>query len=388
MNMLRQIVIVSSLGLRTLRQRLWQSLVIVVGVACVTGVLLSMLSLAEGMHQAALNYGDPRVAIVVSRSTIFENLSTIPRDQARIILNAPGIARASDGSPLSDASALTFVPAELRKNGARGPILLRTFGKEGQALRPTFQLVAGRMFRPGMHELIAGVKAPFQFKGMKLGDKVILPDGEWPIVGTFATGDLLDAQLVGDTETVMQSIRHKTYTNITARLASPSAFAAFRRALTTNPTLSVDVMRLPDWNAKISADTSAFFHLAIYGIGLILAIGALFGCFNTMYAAVESRSNEIATLRALGYGGFAIAVSIMLEAAMLSVAGGLIGASIAWALFDGVQSGFGTDVFTLIVSPAMIGMAMLWAMAVAFLGGILPSLRAAGSTVSDALRAR
>jgi putative ABC transport system permease protein len=198
----------------------------------------------------------------------------------------------------------------------------------------------------------------------------------------------LDAQLVGDTETVMQSIRHKTYTNVTARLASPSAFAAFRKALTTNPTLAVDVMRLPDWNAQASAGISEFFHLAIYGIGAILAIGALFGCFNTMYAAVESRSNEIATLRALGYAGFAIAVSILLEATMLSVTGGLIGASIAWALYDGVQTGFGTDVFTLIVSPAMIGTAILWAIAVALLGGLLPSIQAARWTVSDALRAR
>jgi len=388
MNMLRQIVIVSSLGLRTLRQRLWQSLVIVVGVACVTGVLLFMLSMAEGMHQAALNYGDPRSVIVVSRGMIFENPSAIPRDQARIILNVPGIARAQDGSPLSDASVSTFVPTELRRNDAQGFIILRTFGKEGQALRPTFHLVSGRMFRPGTHELIAGVKAPFQFKGMALGDKVILPDGEWPIVGTFATGDLLDAQLVGDTETVMQSIRHNTYNTVTARLASPSAFAAFRRALTTNPILAVDVMRLPDWNALGSAGISDFFHLAIYGIGVILAIGALFGCFNTMYAAVESRSNEIATLRALGYGGFAIAVSVLLEAAMLSVAGGLIGASIAWALCDGEQTGFGSDVFTLIVSPAMIGTAILWAIAVALLGGLLPSIQAARWTVSDALRAR
>ena len=255
-------------------------------------------------------------------------------------------------------------------------------------LRPTFRLVAGRMFRPGTHELIAGVKASFQFKGIALGDKVILPDGEWPIVGTFATGDLLDAQLVGDTETVMLSIRHKTYNMVTARLASPAAFAEFRNALTTNPALSVDVMRLPDWNAKISADTSAFFHVTVYGVGIILAIGALFGCFNTMYAAVSSRAAEIATLRALGYSGFAVAVSVLLEAATLSVAGALIGASIAWALYDGVQSGFGSDVFTLTVSPSLIGIAILWAVAVAVLGGILPSIQAARWTVSEALRAR
>jgi len=388
MNLLRQIVIVSLLGFRTLRQRLWQSLVIVVGMACVIGVLLSMLSMTEGLHQAALNYGDPRNAIVVSRATIFENQSAIPRDQARIVLNAPGIARASDGSPLSDAEVMTIVPTVLRESGARGGIILRGFGEKGQALRPTFHMVAGRMFRPGTHELIAGVKAPFPLPGMALGDKVILPDGEWPIVGTFATGDLLDAQLVGDIETVLQSVRHNTYNTVMARLASPPAFTSFRNALTANPALSLDVMRLPEWNARNSADASAFFHLAVYGVGIILAIGALFGCFNTMYAAVEARSNEIATLRALGYGGFAIAVSILLEAAMLSVAGGLIGASLAWALYDGVQSGFGGDVFTLTVSPPMIGTAILWAIAVAVLGGIAPSIQAARWTVAEALRTR
>jgi putative ABC transport system permease protein len=388
MTLLRQIVIVSLLGFRTLRQRLWQSLVLVVGMACVSGVLLSMLSMAEGLHRAYLNDGDPRSAIVVSRGTLFEILSAIPREQARIVTGAPGIARAPDGSPLVDSSLVTGVPAVLRRNGARSFITLRSFGEKGQMLRPTFHLVAGRMFRPGTHELIVGAKASFQVQGVALGDKVILPDGEWPIVGVFATGDLLDGQLVGDTETLMLSIRHKTYTTVLARLASPTAFAAFRKALTTNPALSVDVMRLPEWNARISADTSAFFHMAVYGIGIILAIGALFGCFNTMYAAVESRTSEIGTLRALGYGGTAVTVSILLEAAMLSVSGGLIGASIAWLLFDGVQSGFGTDIFTLTVSPAMIGTTMLWALAVAFLGGILPSLQAAGSTVSDALRAR
>jgi len=388
MTMLRQIVIVSLLGLRTLRQRLWQSLVLVVGMACVSGVLLSMLSMTEGLHRAYLNYGDPRSAIVVSRATIFEILSAIPREQARIVTGAPGIAQAPDGSPLVDSSLVTGVPAVLRKNGARSFITLRSFGPKGQVLRPTFRLVSGRMFRPGTHELIAGTKASFQFRGMALGDKVILPDGEWPIVGTFTTGDLLDGQLVGDTETLMQSIRHKTYSMVVARIASPDAFGAFRKALTTNPALSVDVMRLRDWNAKISADTSAFFHIAVYGVGIILAIGALFGCFNTMYAAVESRASEIATLRALGYGGVAVAISILLEAAILSVSGGLIGASIAWLLYDGVQSGFGSDVFTLTVSPSMIGTAVLWAIAVAVLGGILPSIQAARWTVAEALRAR
>jgi putative ABC transport system permease protein len=175
---------------------------------------------------------------------------------------------------------------------------------------------------------------------------------------------------------------------VLARMASPAAFAAFRGALTSNPALAVDVMRLPEWNAKTSADFSAFMHVIVYGVGIILAVGALFACFNTMYAAVESRGREIATLRALGYGAFAVAASVMLEAAVLSVTGALIGAAIAWALYDGVRSGMGSDVFTLTVAPPMIGSAILWAVAVAILGGLLPSIQAARWTVTEALRAK
>jgi putative ABC transport system permease protein len=386
--MIRQIVIVSLLSLRSLKTRAWQSLVIVVGMACVIGVLLSMLSMTEGMHQAYLRSGDPRAAIVVSRGTDWEINSTLPRDQARMVLTAPGIARAADGSPIADAGMMVAVPAVLKKTNTRMGVLLRGVGAKGVMLQPTLHMVAGRMFRPGSRELIAGVRAQDQFKDMGVGSKVILPNGEWPIVGTYTTGDLLDGQLIGDAETLMPALRHKSYTTVLARLQSPEGFAAFRRALTSNPALAVDVMRVPDWNSKISKDFTAFLHVFVYGVGVILAVGALFGCFNTMYAAVGARAMEIATLRALGYSGLAVAVSVLLEAMLLSVGGALIGAFIAWVLYDGVPSGFASDVFTLTVSPTLFTTAVLWAIAVAFLGGILPSLRAAGTTVSDALRAR
>ena len=388
MSTLRQIGIVSLLNFRNLRQRLWQSLVIVAGMTCVIGVLLSMLSMTEGLHQAYLRVGDPRNAIVVSRGTVWEINSSIPRDKARIVMDAPGIAKAADGSPIADAGLMAGVPSRLVKNDGRTWVVMRGFGDKGVMLQPAFRLVAGRMFRAGTRELIVGTRARLQVKGMSVGDKVILPDGEWTIVGAFTTGDVLDGQLVGDSQTLMASIGHKAYNTVVVRLASPGAYAAFRSALTRNPALAVDVMRLPEWNIKSSADFMAFMHVIVYGVGIILATGALFACFNTMYAAVASRGLEIATLRALGYGGFAIALSVLLEAAALSVAGGLIGAGIAWSLYDGVESGLGSDVFTMTVTPAMIGMALLWALAVAFLGGILPSVQAARWSVAEAMRAR
>jgi putative ABC transport system permease protein len=386
MNILRQIWIVSLINFRSIRLRLWRSLVIVVGMACVIGVLLSMLSLTEGMLAAFLQTGDPGRALVVSAGAQSEGNSGIPRDKARIIMDAPGIAKAPDGSPLADPGINSGVPV-FRLDGRRAYNILRGFGPKGIMLRPEFHLVSGRMFRFGTRELIVGYAAKSQFKDMNVGDKVILPDGEWPIVGSFTTGDLLDGQLIGDTETVMKAIRRPAYNSILVRLSSLNAFDSFKRALTTNPALSVDPIRQSDWYKKISEGFSTFFNVIAYGVAIIMAVGALFGCLNTMYAAVAARGREIATLRALGYSAFPVAMSVILEAAALSVMGALIGAGIAWALYNGVEGSFGSNVFKLTVSAALIGMGILWAIAVAVLGGLLPSIRAARRPVVEALRA-
>jgi putative ABC transport system permease protein len=385
MNIMRQIVIVSLLGLRGLKTRAWQALVIVAGMCLVIGVMLSMLSMAEGERRAYLQTGDPNAAIVLGQGTEWEPTSNVSRDQARMAMTAPGIARDADGSPIADPGLLVPVPV-VRNNGIGGAnILLRGMGAKGLMLRPGFHMVEGRMFQPGARELVVGNRARGQFRGMAVGGKVILPDGEWPIVGAFATGDLADGQLLADTDTLMAAIRHNSFTNVMVRLESPAAFPAFRAALHDLP---LDVMTVPDWNRKMGDRFSAFLGNMVYGVGVILGLGALFGCFNTMYAAVSARAQETATLRALGYSGVAVAVSVLVEAMLLSLAGALAGAVIAWSLFNGVQSAMGNDVFTLDVSPALFGIAMGWAIVIAVLGGILPSLQAARSTVSDALRAR
>jgi putative ABC transport system permease protein len=224
MNTLRQIWIVSALNFRSLRSRLWQSLVIVVGMACVIGVLLSMLSMTEGLHNAYLNTGDPRNVFVISSGALSEGAGSISRDKARIIMDVPGIAKAPDGSAIADPGLALNVPARLL-NGARASINLRGMGAKGVMLRPEFHLVRGRMFRPGTHELIVGIHARDRFRGTAVGDKVILPDGEWPIVGAYATGDLRDGEMFGDTETVILSARRKAYNSVLLRLDSPGGFA-------------------------------------------------------------------------------------------------------------------------------------------------------------------
>ncbi|HEX4270736.1 MAG TPA: ABC transporter permease, partial [Rhizomicrobium sp.] len=346
MSPFRQIWIVSVLGLRSLPQRFWTSMVIVVGLAATIGVLLSMMSLTTGMQQAYLNAGDPGRAIVVTNSADNEAQSNITRNMAPLILDAPGIAKDKDGKPLADRALNMGVPV-LRKNGTRGYTTMRGFGDKGLATHPELHLVAGRMFRPGRREMIVGVGAQTLYRGMSIGDKVILPGGEWPIVGVYSTGDLLDGQLIGDTETLMTATHHPSYNSVLVRLASRDSLGTLKRALTTNPALSVRAERHSDWYSKVSSQQTIGLVIIAYVVGAVMAIGALFGCLNTMYAAVSARGREIATLRALGFSAFPVAVSVMLEAVLLAVTGALVGAAIAWALYGGKRDSFGGMVFVL-----------------------------------------
>ena len=338
------------------------------------------------MRQAYLNAGDPNRAIVVTKGVEQEGQSAITRAMAPMIAAAPGIAKSKDGKPLADRNLNMGVPV-LRKDGSKGYTTMRGLTENGQGVRPELKIVAGRMFQPGRREMIVGVGAQMMFQHMEIGEKVILPDGEWPIVGVFSTGDLLEGQVVGDTETLITSLHKTNYNTVLVRLTSPDSLNTLKSALTTNPALSVDVIRHSDWYARIASQSTFVLALLGYIVGTVMAIGALFGCLNTMYSAVSTRGREIATLRALGYGAFPVAVSVILEAVLLAAVGALIGAAIAWTLYDGKQDLFGNSVFHLSVSPAQIQLGVIWAITVALLGGLFPSIRAARRPVVEALRA-
>src|SRR5579863_2693894 len=253
--MLRQIWIVSALNFKSLRSRFWQSMVIVVGLGATIGVLLSMMCMTQGMKQAYFNSGDPGRAIVVSQGADSEGQSSITRTDADVIMDAPGIKKDTDGRPLADRALNMGVPV-LRNNGTKGYTTLRGFGPKGVALRPEFHLVAGRMFQFGKRELIVGVGAQATFQHMKIGDHVILPNGEWPIVRSYHTGDILLVQLIAATETMLTALNRTAYNSILVRLTAQDALATFRKAITTNPALQMTVTRHSDWYKKVSDQAS------------------------------------------------------------------------------------------------------------------------------------
>ena len=386
--MLSQIVAISFLNFKGLPNRFWPSLVVVVGMACVVGVLLSMLSLSTGYVASEMKAGDPGRAIILSDGQENESPSVLTRDQANIIMDSPGISKDSDGTPLAEGEVMIPTPAT-RKSGVVTYILIRGFGTKGTKLRPEFKIVAGRMYRPGSQEMIIGKAAMEQFAGMNLGDKIILPNGQWPIVGEFTTGgDILEGELITDRDTLMPAVKRTVFNSVLARLApDPDAMDRLKNSLTSNPALSVIAERHSTYYEHFSAPNAILFNDVSYVVGAIMALGALFGALNTMYSAVATRTREIATLRAIGFGAFPVAFSVVTESLLLALSGGSIGALVAWLAFNGSQKAWFNNVFDLKVTPGLIGLGLAWALAVALLGGLLPSIRAARLPIVDALRA-
>ena len=385
---LRSCLAAIRLNLASLKHRLWPALVVVVGIACVVATLLSMLSMTVGLRHTWQRAGSPGRAIILPATAQDEGDGTLSRAQAQIIKDAPGIARDAKGRAIADPEIINGLVVRRRDTGGRGFIRLRSFGPEGLALRPEFRIVAGRMYQPGKHEMIVGAEAPGQFLGVGLGDTVTMPDGLWPVVGVFKTNDdLVQSQLVADSDTVMPAMRQTAYTSITVRLAGANGLALLTRAVTTNPALSVKVERQSDYFNRRSAQFSNLNDALVYGVGVLLGLGALLAAVNILHSAVMARRCEIATLRALGFGAGSVALAVAVEGLLLALAGAVLGASVAYGLFNGVQHISNNTAFHLIVSPAMIALGLGWALAIGLLGGVLPAFHAARLAVADGLRA-
>ncbi len=392
MSVLRQIYAVTVMNFKGLPQRFGSSLVVVVGIAGVVGVLTSVLAMTQGLTDSLISTGRPDRAIVLRNGTTNEGASSIQSEDVQTIADAPGIAKAPDGK--AAASAELFVPVNLerKRDGSRAGVSVRGVSAEGLAIRPEVKLVSGRLFRPGLRELIAGRGAAAEFRGLGLGDRVMLRNSAWTVVGTFeAGGSAAESTLMTDAATLQSAYGRTVYNSVHVRLTSPQTFDAFRDALTTNPSLSVTVMREPEYYKEASSSLRPLFFVITDVVGGIMAVGALFAALNTLYSAVSTRGVEIATLRAMGFGAGGVVASVLGEALALAVIGALLGAGAAAALFNGHTISLGGTTGTLVtnmhVSAPIVGAGIVWACGVGFLGGLLPAIRAARLPVATALRA-
>jgi putative ABC transport system permease protein len=394
MTVFKQMASITVMNLRSIPQRLGTSFVIVIGIAGVVGVLLSVLAMSAGLMKTISNTGRPDRAIVLRGGANAEISSALSREQAQTILDAPGVKHGADGKPIGSADTLTLIEIPTESGASWANLTIRGVSPKISELRPEMKIVQGRMYRPAVHEIIVGSKAASQFETLKIGRTLQFSNGEWEIVGVFQTGDRRESEAYADGETLMSAIGRNGYQPVTVLLQSPESFTQFKEALTTNPTLSVDVKRESDFFAEQGKPLARVLAVVAYVVGGIMAVGALFGALNTMYSAVSARALEIATLRALGFGATSVVTSVFAEALALSLFGAVIGCIAAYLFFDGnvINSSVGGGgisqlVFALTLTPALIALGIIWACVIGLIGGLFPAMRAARLPVAQALRA-
>jgi putative ABC transport system permease protein len=390
--MLQQILSITMLGLRSIPERLGASLVIVVGLAGVVAVFTALLAMAAGFKSTLESAGRPDVALVLRGGSQAELNSGISRDQGAIIRQAPGVAKGPDGRPL--ASAEVVVIAELVRPGGKtgANITVRGVEPAAFALRPQLHIVEGRMFGEGLRELIVGRGVTRQFEGAHLGQVVRMRGSDWTVVGVFSSGDAYESELWADVDVAQSTFNRQGYSSVRLELADRGGLQTIRDALSADPRVNVDVETEKQY---FSGQTEQFRKTigALAGVvTLIMALGAMFAALNTMYAAVGTRAREIATLRAIGFRGLPVVISIMLESLILALAGGLLGALAAYVLFNNMAvstlgANFTQVVFHFAVTPALVVNGLIIAVVIGMIGGFLPALRAARQPVTTALRA-
>lgn len=384
---------VTRLGMATIPERLGSSLVVVIGIAGVVGVLVALLSMAEGFAATLRDTGNDDTAIVIRAGSQTELNSVIGHDTAVVVSQAAQVLHNAKGEAIASPELEVIASLPKKSDGLDSNVAIRGVGQHAWELWPQVKITAGRQFTPGLHELIAGKGAAVQFRGLNVGSSLRLSGQSWTIVGTFDSGDSHNSELWGDTDIVGSAYRRAGSTSsVSVRLIDPGSFEPLKAALTTDPRIKVDVETTHDYYNKQSSQTTGALKILGFTVGVIMAVGAIFGALNTMYAAVATRAREIATLRAIGFRGIPVVVSVLIETLSLALLGGILGAAIAWAVFDNYTastlstSSFSQVVFAFSVTPALLWSGLSWALAIGYVGGLFPAVRAARIPVTAGLR--
>ncbi len=385
--LLRQASLLTATALRGLRHRRGAAIVTLVSVTTVVAVLVSLLAIREGTRIFSSEVARPELVCIVGRGANNAFASVLTREAVADIEGAPGVRRTADGRPY--AYAFTLVPVDvLKKTGKRGTVYLVGY-TSGTALVDTdLKIIAGRTYRPALHELIVSDPIRKLYRGMDIGDRIVLRGTEWTVVGVFAGANSIgDSLLRADAETVMSAFGRNTFQQVNAELDSPASFSKYKAALLANPAIAVDVRtEAQDFEDNFGQINRLLQFIAVF-IGGIMASGAICGALNSLYASIDSRRRELATLRAIGFGASPIVVSVLLESLLLALPGAFLGALIAWLLFNGNVVTTGGLIFKLRVTPHLLWVSVLWSIAIGLLGGSLPALRASRVPVAHALRA-
>jgi putative ABC transport system permease protein len=378
---------------RSVKARWTSAIVAVVGIAGTVGVFVAMLSLARGFKATLVSSGSEDNAIIMRAGATSEMTGGVTVDTVKIIQDKPGIARSADG-PLITPEVVLVAPIPLISTGTDANVEIRGVSKNVLEIRKNIKIVQGRMFTPGLYEIVVGKNANASYAGLTLGNTISLGSVRWKIVGIFdAGGSSFDSDVWGDAHLIGPAYNRPDtfFQSVTVHLTSPQAFQQLKDAVTADPRLNVDVTREIDYYSKQSNRLTRLITVLGGIVAAIMAIGAVFGALNTMYSAVAERGREIATMRAVGFGGPSVVFSFVVEALLIAFVGGLMGC-LAVIPLNGLTTGamnlqtFSHVAFAFKITPELLVRGVVFALVMGLIGGFLPAVRAARLPVATALR--
>ncbi|WP_421789078.1 ABC transporter permease [Hyphobacterium sp.] len=382
---MKQLFSVIAMNVRSIPQRASMSIATILSVALMVGVLLFFLAMANGFRATVTGTGADDVAMILRGGSQAELNSNLQRDDVRLIEIAPGVAADENGNPIMSAELYVIVDGIKRSSQTEANLPLRGVESGAGDLRQNFSIVEGRMFEPGAAELVVGRGVIREFEGFEFGEVIRLGTNDWTVVGVFSTGGSAFESEIWTDLGVVQNLyqRGSSVQSVRVRLTEPDAIEALREYTDSEDRLNVDVSSEAEYFAASAASgTITLIDYVAWPLAITMAIGAFAGAWNTMYSSVETRMREIATLRTIGFSGFAAFMGTLIEALVLAAIGGALGATIVYLVFNGFSastlgSGFTQVVFTFAVTGSSIVVGVVLALIVGFLGGIIPGIRAA-----------
>lgn len=382
-----------SYNFRSIRARWTSTIVAVLGIAGTVGVFVAMLSLARGFKATLVASGSADNALVMRAGSTSEMMGGITLDSVRIIEDEPGVARDQSG-PLVTQEVVGVMPFPLITTGTDANVQVRGVSPNVFRVRTFAKITEGRMFQPGLAELVVGRNVSRTYQGLTLGNTVNFGGGHWQVVGIFdAGGSSFDSEVWCDGRILNEVLKRpdNIFQSATVHLSSPEAFQQLKDAATADPRLNVDIVREIDYYAKQSTTMTRLITVLGGIVAFIMAIGAIFGALNTMYSAVAERGREIATMRALGFSSQSVVLSFLFEALLISIIAALIGC-VAVLPLNGLTTStmnfqtFSSIAFAFKITLDLLLMGVLFALVMGVLGGVLPAIRAATRPVATALR--
>jgi putative ABC transport system permease protein len=380
-----------SYNVNSLRVRWQVTLLAIAGIAMVIAVFVVLGAMAAGFRIALRSTGRPDNAIITQKGSMSEMTSGIPRAHVDMISVDGRVARDDKGQPLASPE-IVLVAMLKRNDGAETNVAIRGVTPRAMAVRGGVAMSSGRAFTPGLYELMVGDRIAERYN-LGLGKTIRLQRREWTVVGTFKSeGDGFESEVWADVNVLGPAFnRSGGFQSLVVRLKDPANFDAFKSTVMDNPQYQLKVDREIEYYDAQAGTVAGLLMALAWFVSIVMAVGAVVGAMNTMYAIVAARTREIGTLRALGFSRLAILTSFVLESLLLAVVAGGLGCLIAMPAntLTGAtgQATFSEISFAFRVTPAIVISAMIFAAWMGFLGGLLPAIRAARMPITAALRA-